>query len=79
MNGKPKSQRSFESVSSPSSESSFFNDSLSIPIYHNPLANNISSLPLPLDGKNFRSKSDGKHLTVIYDFMPVLLNKNRFF
>ncbi|VDK21052.1 unnamed protein product [Taenia asiatica] len=76
MNDKPKSQRLFESVSSPSSANSFLKDSASIPIYHNSLANNIPSLPPPLDGKNFRSKSGGKHLVIVYKFTLVILNKN---
>ncbi|KAL5961275.1 hypothetical protein TSMEX_010997 [Taenia solium] len=63
MNDKPKGQRLFESVSSPSSANSFLKDSASIPIYHNSLANNIPSLPLPLEGKNFRSKSGDRIAT----------------
>ncbi|KAL5110415.1 hypothetical protein TcWFU_005587 [Taenia crassiceps] len=63
MNEKPKIQRSFDSASSLSSTNSFLNDSSSIPIYHSSLTNTLPSLSLPLDGKNYRSKSDDRIAT----------------
>ncbi|KAH9283455.1 Protein capicua -like protein [Echinococcus granulosus] len=57
MDDKPNDRRSFENALSPLSSSSFFNGSSSIPIFHSSLANSTPSLPLPLNGENFRSAS----------------------